>query len=231
MEPYPQLEEALSWRLVTELWRRFPNSFFLIETHPGGGQYDCLSLMESDDGIRSALDINRGGGSVHVHRGRTPQSWPDWAERMLADSQRFLDEIGDAIGIAAPKSLPRSTPTTIAFRYVCELLTHAIGRLEKWECRNGFCDTSADGGGKRQEWFNCFPGIEGEPPPKELAGGKLSRAYGYWFFLKETEPVLCIDTDGRLYKLDGVTHDLMAIYAMHKRVWPMIAETAMELLP
>lgn len=231
MEPHRQLEEALSWRLVTELWRRFADRFSLVEMHPGGGQYDCLSLLKSGDDFQSVLHVNRSGGSVHVHCGRTPQSWTEWAERMLADPPRFLDEIGDAIGIAAPKSLPKSTPMTISFRYICEFLTHAVGRLEKWECRNGFCDTSGDGGGKRDKWFNCFPGIEGEPPPKALSGGKLSSAYGYWFLLKETEPVLCLDTDGRLYKLDGSVLDLTAIYSKHKRMWPVIAVTAMELLP
>ena len=226
-----QLEEALSWRLVTELWRRYPDRFVLIETHPGGGQYDCLSLMESDDGFHSNLDVNRGGGSVHLHRGPTPRSWPDWTGRMLTDPLRFLDEIGDAIGIAVPKSLPRSTPTTISFRYICEFLTHAVGRLERWECRNGFCDTSGYGGGKREEWFNRFPGIEGEPPPKEWAGEELDGAYRYWFLLKEAEPAICLDTDGRLYKLDGSVLDLTVIYTKYKRVWPVIAETAMELLP
>ncbi len=150
---------------------------------------------------------------------------------MLADPLGFLEEIGDAIGIAAPKPLPKSTPTTVSFRYVCELLTHAVGRLEKWECRNGFCNTSGYGGGKRESLFNCFPDIGGDQAPKEVAEGKLSRAYDYWFLLRDSEPMLCVDTGGRLYKRDGNVHDLTAIYAKHKRVWPVIAETAMELLP
>jgi hypothetical protein len=150
---------------------------------------------------------------------------------MLANAPRFLDEIGSAIGRAPPQSIPKSTPTTIAFRYVCEFLTHAIGRLDQWECRNGYCETSGYGCGKRAAWFNSFAGIRSSQPPKELTGGKLHAAYGYWFVLKNTEPVLSIDTAGRLYTLSGEVHDLAAIYAEHKRMWPVIAETAITLLP
>lgn len=35
--------EAASWRLTAELVRRYPNRFSVIETHPGGGQYNCKS--------------------------------------------------------------------------------------------------------------------------------------------------------------------------------------------
>lgn len=225
-----QLIEVLSWRLATEFWRRFPDRYFLIETHPCSGQYDCLSLVEIRDGSGSALDVNR-EGSVHVHHGLAPQSWQDWAERILDDPRRFLDTIGEAVGIAAPNKLPKSTPTTISFRYVSELLTHTVGRLENWECRNGFLDTSGYGGGKRETWFNCFAGIEAEQPPQGLGDGRLDTAYCYWFFLKNSEPVLCVDTDGRLYTLEGDVHDLVASYSKRKRMWPVIAETSLDLLP
>lgn len=230
MQPNRQLDEALSWRLITELWRRFPDRFALLETHPGGGQYDCLSLAEYNQGLCSILDINR-AGSVHVHFGRNPQSWSNWTDRMLADSSSFLDDIETAIGLIHSMPLPSSTPTTIAIRFVCEFLTHTLGRLEHWECRNGFCDTSGYGGGKREAFFSCFPGIATEPRPKTFADGNLKQAYLYWFILKSGEPLLCLDTDGRLYKKNGEVHDLAAIYGKYKRVWPMIAEVAIELLP
>ena len=226
-----QLEEVLSWRLVCELWRWFPDRYFLIESHPGGGQSDCLSLIEFAAEPWSALDVNRGGGSVHVHQGRNPQSWSDWVERMLGDPRRFLNEICDALGIDAPQKLPMSTPATISFRYIGEFLTHALGRLEQWECRNGFFDTSGYGGGKQESWFTCFPAVKAGRPVKPLADGRFSPAYGYWFLLRNTEPMLCVDFDGQLYTRDGQVHDLATLYAKHKRMWSLIADTALELLP
>ena len=172
----------------------------------------CYSFTARD--FHSVLDVNWGGGSVHVHRGRNPQSWPEWAERMLADPRSCLDSAGDVIGLAAPKSMP----TIISLRYISKFLTHTVGRLETWKCRNGFCDTSGYGGGKQETWFNSFPSIEAEQPPKRLADGRLQAAYCYWFFLKKSEPVLCIDTDGHLYKMNGDVHHLVASDAEHKRI-------------
>lgn len=150
---------------------------------------------------------------------------------MLADPRHFLDEVCDAIGIEAPQKLPTSTPTTISFRYICEFVTHAVGRLEQWECRNGVCDTSGYIGGKQESWFASFPAIQADRLAKPLANGRLAPEYGYWFLLKNTESKLCVDVDGQLYTRDGQAHDLASIYAKHKRVWPLIAATALELLP
>lgn len=230
MHPPEQLREALSWRLITEMWRRFPDRYALIEMHPGGGLYDCLSLIESNGRFHSVLDVNR-NGSIHVHRGINPRSWSRWLDRMLTDPRSFLDDIGAAIGVTAPEPVPSSTPATITFRFICEFLTHAVGRLECWECRNGVCDTSGFGAGRRDEWFNGFPAIEAAPLPARLAGGRLEIDYAYWFILKNEEPIISLDTDGRLYKRSGDVYDLAASYAKHKRIWPVILDTAIELLP
>lgn len=225
-----QLDEILSWRLLTELWRRFPDRYALIETHPGGGLYDCLSLIECENGIHSVLDANR-GGSVHLHLGHSPQSWKDWTDRMLENASGFLDEIEKAMGLTHPSPLPKSTPATITFRFVSEFLTHAIGRLERWECRNGFYDTSGCDGGKRKELFSYFPQLSVDLPIVEFANGRIDSTYLYWFLLRDNEPQVCIDTGGQLYKTNGEVHDLAAIYSNAKRIWPIIAELALEVLP
>ena len=51
-----QLLEAASWRVVAELVRRHP-TIRVIETHPGGDQYDCLQLLlaPSSDEDRPAI--------------------------------------------------------------------------------------------------------------------------------------------------------------------------------
>jgi len=54
-----QLVEIASWRIVSELMRRYPRKFHVIETHPCSGQYDCLALY-TPDGTHVA-DFNRGG--------------------------------------------------------------------------------------------------------------------------------------------------------------------------
>lgn len=225
-----QLKEILSWRLATELWRRYPDRFFLIETHPGGGQYDCLSLIEMEEGLSSVLSINR-EGSLHLTYGRTPGVWPDWSERMATDPGFFLDELSDCLGMDVPQPLPQSSPSTIAFRFICEFLTHATGRLNHWECRNGFLDTSGWACGRHDDWFDCFPALKNPDHPKRMIHGELDPDCCYWFLLKDMLPRLCIDIGGGLYNPEGETYDLVAIYSRHKRIWPVIAETAIQLLP
>lgn len=63
--PSRQLREALTWKLVSELHRRHPGKFTVIETHPGGGQYDCLSLWQ---GNQTIADLNRVGGFYSEQR-------------------------------------------------------------------------------------------------------------------------------------------------------------------
>jgi hypothetical protein len=42
--PRNPVTRALAWWLAAELIRRHPADLREIETHPGGGQYDCISL-------------------------------------------------------------------------------------------------------------------------------------------------------------------------------------------
>src|SRR5260370_37209365 len=44
----PALIELASWTLATEMIRRAPKLLYIMETHPGGGQYDCLSIVRTD---------------------------------------------------------------------------------------------------------------------------------------------------------------------------------------
>ena len=226
-----QLEEVLSWRLITEIWRRFPNRYCLIESHPSGGQYNCLSLIRLEGSPISEIDVNRGGGSVQVLLDEARQAWPNWPEHMLNSPRQFVDSIVNAKELITPSPLPKSTATTISLRFICEFLTHTVGRLESWECRNGFFDTSAGGGGRRNELFRSFPSIVEQPKNSTFANGNLHPAYGFWFLTKNARPMLCIDINGQLATLNGESHDLVASYAAHKRIWPVIAETALELLP
>jgi len=46
-----QKREISSWKIVSELMRRFPNKFTVIEAHPSGGTYDCLSLYSAKKGF------------------------------------------------------------------------------------------------------------------------------------------------------------------------------------
>lgn len=224
------LAETLSWRLVTELWRRFPDRFHLVETHPGGGQHDCLCLLGRDPGFGPRLSVNRSGG-VLVHA--SSRHWSDWRDRLLGPGGReFLDEVTRALGLNAPASLPPSTATAVVYRFVAEFLTHSVGRREIWECRNGVLDSSGlEGTAVRRDWFTLFPAapVAAAPPRGEAILGEP--AYHYWFLLRDGEPRLCLSTDGTAYTAAGAGHNLSPLYADMRSVWAVISDVAADLLP
>ena len=43
--------------------------------------------------------------------------------------------------------------------------------------------------------------------------------------------MLCVDIAGFLHNRDSGVHDLAASYLNYGRIWPVIAEAALELLP
>jgi len=232
-----QLEEIASWRLITELWRRFPERFDLVEAHPGGGQYDCLALLTKEQNPSVAIDVNRGGGSVHVHRDALGLDgemavYPDWLRRMLGPTPAgLLDDIARTARLEVPKKLAASTSASLVYRYISEFLAHSICRLENWECRNGVEDSSGYGGGVRRQFFERFPLIRKQDDEKYGAPIPGKHARNFWFLVRNGEPILCLDTGGRVIRLDGSSHDLLSMYGRSRRVWPLICETALDVLP
>ena len=232
-----KIEEIFSWRLMAEIWRRYPKQFDLIEAHPGGGQYDCLVLLTKGQKPRFAIDVNRGGGSVHIHRDALGlvgdmTLYSDWMERMTgASPSGFLDDIANEARLVIPKKLPASTPATLTYRYISDFLAHSISRLENWECRNGFEDTSGYGGGVRQSFFKQFPLLRKETALRHGSPILGKYEYNFWFLLKNGDPVLCLDTSGMVFRLDGACHDLVNLYRHYRRIWPLISETALDILP
>jgi len=222
----------MSWRFVTEFIRRFPDKFMLIQSHPGGGQYDCLTVMTSERNSRRVLDVNRAGG-LHVFvdmrsGNQQDESWPDWLDYMCKGSvKRLLDEVTQAVGLQVPPKNPPSTPEIITYRVVSDFLTHAIGTIHNWRCINGFLDTSGYGGGTINDFFRRFPNLSSIP--HETQSHTLSQEY--WFLCRNNNPVLCIDKRAIIYRNNGDSYNLLEMYHKSRRIWRLIFESASDLLP
>ena len=120
-----QMSEIGRWRAVSELYRRHPGRFKIIETHPCGGQADCLSLCEekhphliADFNISGALYFLRGEQSVH-------EKWDD----LFNDPKTALDNIGQQLGFPIVNKKPPSTPTTLVYRFIATSCSR-FGRVE-----------------------------------------------------------------------------------------------------
>jgi hypothetical protein len=125
-----QLLEVASWRLVSEITRRYP-TIRVIETHPGGGQYDCLHLLVKGQGGRDRPGIifNR-PGSLHIlaETAEGDAQWETfWYDYLAADDPRLLlDQLCDRARLPRVKRLPRSTPATIGYRFIAAFLSSTV---------------------------------------------------------------------------------------------------------
>ena len=158
--------------------------------------------------------------------------YSDWVNRMLQPKpESFLDEIAREARLLPPKKLPSSTPATIVYRFVADFLSHSLGRMERWECRNGYEDTSGYGGGKREHLFEAFPSLRKEDDLRQAEPFLGEYAYSFWFLQKNDIPIMCLDTSGLVYRTDGSSYDLRVMYKVNRRIWPLIIEVAEDVLP
>lgn len=227
-----QLIEIASWRVICELHRRYPDKFKVIETHPGGGQYDCLSLYDKN-GLNIA-HFNRNGRMTVFKRfdGReNPRPFDIWSATCHENKQKeTLDKVSDMIGLTVPAKLPASTATTLVYRLIAEFLTHSVFGKYCWECRNGYEDTSGYGGGVRT-YFEQFP--DAQKRLKTVLESDIFNepAYRFWFLCRAGRPLFCLETTGQVWNTKGKSFDLTGLYAKKHCMWSLIYEIAGDYLP
>ncbi|MBW6439263.1 hypothetical protein KZ829_36680 [Actinoplanes hulinensis] len=215
-----------SWWLACQLIRRHPK-ILIVETHPGGGQYDCLTLIHNG---QSVIDINR-AGSIHVKN--SSDSKPVTFEDLFVhdDSGEVVTAIERAAGMSSPSSAPPSTPAVLTYRVLAQLMAITLNEKHRWDVRNERLDSSGMGGGAARGYLADYPVAAArarEKRPDDLLGDPL---YRYWGVLRDGKPVAVLDTDGFAYVAQQVLY-LPEIYsASSRRLTPLMAATLGPLLP
>ncbi|RYZ87916.1 MAG: hypothetical protein EOP06_11855 [Proteobacteria bacterium] len=214
MQPSRQLREALSWKLVSELHRRHPGKFSAIETHPGGGQYDCLSLWQ---GNQTIADLNRVGG---FHSGQRSIPWNELWQICISDGgiAAVLDRMSDACGFTIPVKLAPTSPETLIYRIMAGVAAALAFEKDVWEWRNGQEDTSGEGDQTyRDQWFEAFLGAK-EAARADSSGEPFGNSkYGFWFLLKNHQPRVCISKTALCWASDGGAINLAETYRQDRR--------------
>jgi hypothetical protein len=210
----------------------------VIETHSGGGQYDCLELLLPSD--RSAASkprivLNRNGSAHFLTEAGTECSpgWTDfWADFMANDDPlQTMLRLEESAQIDSPRRLSPSTPAVLTYRFIAAFLSHSVFGREDWECRNGFLDTSGSKCAVRGDWFAAFPGAAErlvQPADDDLLG---QPAYRFWFLVRGDRPSLCLETNGTAWDKEGLEFDLMRLHRARRRIWPVVSFVAKDLLP
>lgn len=165
---------AASWDIAWRLVRACPD-LRVYETHPGGGQYDCLTLISPT----VKIDINR-VGSIHVHHSPGGEAIPlipaeRWLERSreTAGTQALADEVLAFCRVPAGKH--PATPHGLTYRVIARVLAAQEYDSHSWDARSQFDDTAGYGGGIR--W--PLP----SPDMNQIAANQL------WVVVRDTEPV------------------------------------------
>lgn len=193
------LVEALSWSLASRLVRRHP-TLRIVEEHPGGGQYDCLTVSGRGDGNFDSIQLNR-VGSAFVWGGESSWRWAwrgIWNE--LASSSDFRFGVGlleHHARLAKVDPTPAAEPHTVAYRLIAAVLTANLG-TQSWRA-------SFDFGG--ETWTGL------------TVPSWVPRPDGSWLLHRNGEPVLAIDCNaGTAVRTDGERFDLMAVYEADRRI-------------
>ena len=217
--------------------RRHPGTR-AIETHPGGGQSDCLELLLPSGGGKASANrivLNRSGRAHFLTEAGTELSptWSDfWTDFMAADDPlQIVLRLEEYAQVDSPRRLSPSTPAVLTYRFIAAFLSHSVFGRETWECRNGFLDTSGDESALRRHWFAAFPGAaerSGQPTADDLLG---QAAYRFWFLVRGDRPSLCLETNGTAWDGEGLEFDLMKLYRVRRRIWPLVSFVAKDLLP
>lgn len=219
---------------MAEILRRHPQ-LRVTEAHPGGGQYDCLCILLGDGaaGSESYVALNRMGATHFFLRPGEDSQWHGFWEDYLnaSDPRPVVREVCERAGLPAVRRLPASTPAVVVYRFVAAFMAQSILGRESWECRSGYSDSSGmEGSYARSEWFASFPAAQTRLAVRLPDDSLDEPASRFWFICKSDNPQLCLETTGFAWDLEGAEFDLMKLYRVRHRIWPVVSFVARDLL-
>lgn len=222
------LRQALAWQVAAELTRRHPGNLRVVETHPGGGQYDCVTLLarvegngdvELQGGWRRMLDLNKATPNDHL----THASWSgderfNWVDVLLCSDLRtqIIEPLERTEGLRSPASTPSTVASTVGVRLLAAFASRVAFTRKPWVLLNGYLDS--DGGSEvREDLFAALPTI-GEHRRVRHDDDLLGiPEYRYWFVVEgqahdSGTPHLAVDTCQGVGYTPAGTVDLLDRY-------------------
>ena len=219
-----QVIEALSWKLVSELHRRHPKKFTVIETHPGGGMYDCLCLYAVNEST-SIASLNRAGSfQVHDEYNRNIPHEELWQASLSEDGiAKLLDQMSNVCDFTIPAKIPPTKPETLVYRIMASVSAALIFEKEPWSWRNGQFDSSGWCGQEDHDlWFKAFPGTE-QALRADTHNQTMGKKYNYWFLIKDNKPTACLSKAGLHWDAEGNETDLARAFSQDRNIHRLVA--------
>ena len=229
--PYPVIN-ALAWWLASELIRRHPKELRVIETHPGGGMYDCLTLVSRDRGL-TLVQLNRTGRIQIRYTDRSDHNREFYAEwlallRLGRKRKLFIKSIEEALNLPTRSNALPTHQHSVGVRLIANLAGRIAFSNKTWDLRNMMADTSGVGGGPHDKWMASFPQLD---LPRLQTDLLSSPHYRYWCLLDfKKEPMLCIDVDrGLAWRSLTGRYDLMDLYSSNRSIDFLVQQVAPSL--
>jgi hypothetical protein len=193
--PSRMLREVLSWKLASEFHRRHPSGLSIIETHPGGGQYDCLTFIRQG---KVLAHLNRVGSFTPMEAPTAVISWDQiWKRGLMEDGiGEVLDQMSRSCGLPVPAKLPSTNRESLTYRVMAGIISSLVFDASGWEWRNGQEDTSGDGNQLvRDRWLSLFPDMKNQEPLPDGEDFSGNTKYSFWFLVCDGIPVLRVTRD------------------------------------
>ena len=218
---------AQSWWIASELVRRHPD-LVIHESHPGGGMYDCLTLLTAE-ALTPLAQINR-AGTIQVS-GARDFSVP-WDQVISAPSPHAtVKQVEAAAGLLPSERTPRSTRKALAYRFIAAALNATVNDRYAWDARNEFIDTA--------DWWPGDAELHGYLEPFSRATADLGSTpriglwhepeSHFWGLLRAEEPVALVSIEGKVYVRDR-TIDLRSEYSTGKSMQLIVATVLAEFI-
>lgn len=239
-----QIRAAVTWRIISELiTRHHTKRLRVFETHPGGGQYDCLSLV-CDKGRTPVhlCDFNIQSQHLHVfgpysqpHADLEDMRWPDGNDYvalylMKENPDEAISQIEDVLGLPK-KASQKITTYVITLRLITALLERFMLSEDVLEVRSGFIDSSGYDSGVRKELYE-IPEIAKKLSKHEQYSKELMEfSRRFWLLSRryaegEDCKRLIIDTKAKPYFF----HDRKPVYFWSLCETPENIDSAIEIM-
>ncbi len=169
------VRNAASWRIGTEIARRYPEDVFLLDAFPiQGVEYDCLRVARLDGGGYVEFNRNATGSAHRLVGGLEEDVWSAFLMEWItvADRRQLVRRVAEWLGMRPVGGLPPTTSRVLAYRALAGFLqAHAMDRY-RWSVDGAAVVDDLDSPHLRVELIERFKGLRITQP---AGGGRSSR--------------------------------------------------------
>lgn len=194
-----QVRTAVTWKIVTELYRRFHQKvpLAIFDVCPGIGHDDFLELHEYEIIPRQAVgEFNQHTQQLHYNPNAESRlhdlNWPDFnnyvqAYLEIVDTRQFILDMANVLGIGhmSPPYTPPSNATAVVLRMIAGLLERYMLSEEAYQVRSVYRYWPGENGIVMEEPFKLFPAQIVDTILKHISKDPFGAGSRYWFILKE----------------------------------------------